>query len=268
LTPAWLIDAWSGLSGALRGSWDATVGVVTAAIGRISGLLADLTPQSLVELWQGLPALFDGLLAELTPQRLVEAWQDLAAFFAGVWNAVEAVFNSAVNAIKTLAEGLTPQSLIAAWWQLAGFWRGLWDGVVGVLERAKNIIGAAIDWIIGKLQPLTGAISAVTGALGTVGGAIGGAASRLGGALGLTRRPEAEGGGAPSGMAAAGPAMMATTGPQLAAAQQQTSKSEVSVNFSNVPEGTRIRETRSTGNTEVNLRSEYAGPRGALAGAY
>jgi len=73
--------------------------------------------------------------------------------------------------------------------------------------------------------------------------------SRLGGALGLTRRPEAEGGGAPSGMAAAGPAMMATTGPQLAAAQQQTSKSEVSVNFSKVPEGTRIRETRSTGPT-------------------
>jgi hypothetical protein len=53
-----------------------------------------------------------------------------------------------------------------------------------------------------------------------------------------------------------------------AAAAQPVSKSEVQVNFANVPQGTRISEGRSTGNTEVNLRTEYAGQRGALSGAY
>jgi len=54
----------------------------------------------------------------------------------------------------------------------------------------------------------------------------------------------------------------------LGAAAQTTSKSEVTVSFENMPEGARVRETNSTGNTDVNLNTTYAGRRGALAEAY
>ena len=52
------------------------------------------------------------------------------------------------------------------------------------------------------------------------------------------------------------------------AAAAQTSRSEVTVNFDNLPTGARVTENISTGNTDLTLNTAYAGPRGAVAGAY
>lgn len=54
----------------------------------------------------------------------------------------------------------------------------------------------------------------------------------------------------------------------LAATLSQGFDGTINVNFSGVPQGTRINEGGSSPNLNVNLNTSYAGPRGAAAGAY
>jgi hypothetical protein len=289
--PQPILDAWSGLDEAIAGivtfDADRLVAGAETFVTAISGVLARFVPQPILDAWSGVidffASVWEGVsapfregvnvvadLARLfVPDDLEAAWRALAGIFGAIWADVGNSFRAGIEVVSALVDELVPQPLITAWGELATFWSGLWDRVTGILESAKNVIGAAIDWIIAKLEPLKAAIAGVTGAVGSIAaipGAVGGAIAS--GWQKLTGR-----GAAPASagaVAATGPAMLAAEGPKAlaGAAQQQVSKSEVQVNFSNVPEGTRIRETRSTGNTDVNLRTEYAGPRGALAGAY
>jgi hypothetical protein len=261
---------------------------LTALSDLAARLAAEFVPQPLLDAWSGVADFFaemwehvaapfrDGVnvVADLarvfTPDALEAAWAGLASIYEGIWALVGAAFTGGVDGVMAKLREFVPEPLMTASGELANFWAGLWDRVTSILETAKNVIGAAIDWIIAKLEPLKAAIAGVTGAIGSIAGipgAVGGAIAS--GWQKLTGRGAAAPASA-GAVAATGPAMLAAEGPKAlaGAAQQQVSKSEVQVNFANVPEGTRVRETRSTGNTEVSLRTEYAGPRAALAGAY
>jgi len=279
--PQGILDAWSGLDEAVAGlvSFDADrlVAGAEAFVTGISNVLARFVPQPILDAWASVEpffaALWDGVAAPFregvnvvadlarlfTPDALEVAWGALTGIFEGIWAAVAAIFSGNVNAIIATLAALVPEPLMTAWGDLANFWQGLWDRVTGILDSAKNVIGAAIDWIIAKLEPLKAAIAGVTGAVGSIAGipgAIGGTISS--GWQKLTGRGAAAPASA-GAVASTGPALLAAEGPKAlaGAAQQQVSKSEVQVNFANVPEGTRVRETRSTGNTEVSLRTEY-----------
>jgi hypothetical protein len=265
-TPVLFEAAWRGLAGLFEGLFPSPAAIIEAwgALGSF-----------FEELWSGTEGAFNAgvnaikaIVAALVPQPILDAWGVLNDFFGVLTDAVSTKFSNALSEIGALLAQFTPQPLQDAWAGLVGFWQELWDSVTGILERARGIIGGIIEWIIAQLASLKTAIAGVTGAIGSIGnipGAIGGAIKS--GWQRLTGGGEAATAGA---TAATGPAMLAAEGPKAlaTATQQQVSKSEVQVNFANVPEGTRVRETRSTGNTEVSLRTEYAGPRGALAGAY
>jgi hypothetical protein len=288
--PEALFEAWSAVGDFFTALWDRDIaGAFRAGAAVVDAITRALVPAPILEAWSGVVDFFAGLwegiaapfragvssvadLARLfTPEALTAPWGALTGFFEGIWAAIAAVFNGSVNAIMGSLAELVPQPLMTAWGELTNFWAGLWDRVTSILDSAKNVIGAAIDWIIAKLEPLKAAIAGVTGAVGSIAnipGAIGGAISS--GWQKLTGRGGAAPAASAGAVAATGPAMLAAEGPKAlaGAAQQQVSKSEVQVNFANLPEGARVREVRSSGNTEVSLRSEYAGPRGAMAGAY
>ena len=249
----WIKAQWSGLTGWFSNLWDdIAAGVGTGRFdnlwdGIVAGAGAAAT--AIGNAWTG------------ADDWIKTQWAGLTGWFGDLWAGVEANFTTAIGAIMAATAGFIPQPITDAWGSLGQFFSGLWSDVVGWFE-----------WAWGKIKPLidliAGGVSAITGAIGSVGGVVSGAWNRLTGNVPQVQQPAAS----PTAAATTGPSTMAAP-PQgtqglAAAAAPQVSKSEVSVNFSNVPQGTRISEGRSTGNTEVSLRSEYAGPRGALAGAY
>ena len=85
---------------------------------------------------------------------LVTFWQPIKGFFSSLWSGVSNVFSTAWAGFKTLL-AFSPLGLIApAWRGVTGFFSGLWDGII---ERAR----AALDWLLGKFQAVTGIIGKV-----------------------------------------------------------------------------------------------------------
>ncbi len=288
--PAGFTAAWEATTGFFTGLWAGIKAIFWDALDWIGGFVAQFIPQPLLGAWRGLGEIFGAiwnaprvaleaalaglgaLVLGFVPEPLLESWDRLGALFGAIWQAVDGIFTTAITALTGLVAGFVPQPIQDAWTGLADFFGSLWQGVVGWFEWAWGKIKPLIDLIAGAVASITGAIGNIGGALGNIGGAVGGA---VGGAwnrlTGGVQQVEAAG-ASPTAAATTGPTMMpaadAPSTQNLAAAAAPVSKSEVQVNFANVPQGTRISETRSTGNTEVNLRSEYAGPRGAIAGAY
>lgn len=82
---------------------------------------------------------------------LVTFWQPIKGFFSNLWSGVSHVFSAAWAGFKTLL-AFSPLGLIApAWRGVTGFFGNLWDGIIA---RAR----AALDWLLGKFQAVTGVI--------------------------------------------------------------------------------------------------------------
>jgi hypothetical protein len=212
-------------------------------------------------------------------------WSDITDTFSGLWRDVQA--STAATGARLSQTFSETRDIISAGWASfktdAGTWMsdigaviagaagGLRDIIVGALtapiESVKQRWNELVGWLIGIWDRIKGIF--------------GGASSLPGGAA----LAGAGGGGeAPAPVMTAAPYMTpaqrraalvasrsAAPGPEsLGEAAQQTSRTEVDINVHGLQPGDSAEVRRSTGNADVNLRSDaaYAGPRGAIAGAY
>lgn len=92
-------------------------------------------------------------------------WQQIVAGLVAEWERIKAAFNAGISSISAWWSGLMA-SISGAFSAVVGFissaWAGLWGGV-------KAIAGSAIDWVIGKIQALTGLISGALSSITSIG---------------------------------------------------------------------------------------------------
>ena len=239
--------------------WDAIKKTFWEAIEWIKGAGRAFTIGFVTDAWNPLVAYFSDLWTDIKA-----VWEPLAGFFSTIWNAPRVAFDAAVAWLAGFVADFVPQPIIDAWNALPTAVDNMWKAVSGFFERAYTTIKGIVGSIVAAIQPLLGAISAV-------GGAIGGAAGWVGQKLGFGGGGGAPAAAPPAGSGAAAAAQAAPAGGGAAAlgrqANAQQTQTDINVNFSNVPAGTRIGE-QTRGPADVTLNTAYAGPRGALAGAY
>ena len=211
-------------------------------------------------------------------------WSDITDKFAEAWSdAVTATRATGTRLVQTFSEVWT--DIKASWTAIdwgqlmrdagaaisTGF-GAVADAVIGAVTAPIASIMAAWEKLVGWL---TGIWNFWSGRSATMAAAGEGPATAAqlygGGSTGIERSAAQIYGGSAAGTERSAASMYGgvAEGPAaLGAAAQTTSKSEVTVSFENMPEGARVRETNSTGNTDVNLNTTYAGRRGALAEAY
>ena len=134
------------IGSAIKGFGSALVAFASRAVPVAIGALKALT----VAVMSNPIGLIIGGIA-LAAGLIITFWQPIKGFFSALWAGVSNVFTTVWRGFKTLLS-FTPLGLIAsAWNPIKGFFSGLWDGVI---ERAR----AALDWLLGKFQAVTGVI--------------------------------------------------------------------------------------------------------------
>ena len=256
---------WEAIEWIKGAGRDFTAGFVTDAWDPLVGFFSGL--------WQGARSTFDTALAWLADfetqyvsQPIIAAWEALPGFLSAIWNAPRVAFDAAVAWLAGFVADFVPQPIINAWNALPTAVNNMWKAVTGFFERAYTTIKGIVGSIVAAIQPLLGAISAVGGAIGGIGGWVGNKLGFGGGGGAPAAAPPAGSGAAAAAQAAPAGGGAAALGRQANAPAQQT-QTDINVNFSNVPAGTRIGE-QTRGPADVTLNTAYAGPRGALAGAY
>ncbi|HEV7986694.1 MAG TPA: hypothetical protein VGP20_11055 [Steroidobacteraceae bacterium] len=243
---------------------------------------------------------------QFIPEPIKEAWAAFSEWIVGLWPGIKETFWAVLKWIGEFAEQFVPEELYAAWDTVAKFFEDTWKSVVGwfdwAWEKIQPIIGfitGAIDkvkagwdwatsWWSGKKEapPAPAPEAQVTKAVASAAAAATKTAAPAARAAAPPATARAAGPAAAAGaptaaagakeLAAAGPQALQAAGQQIEAAKQilqaaqqmMNAKAQIQVTFANAPEGMRVNQGGATGNLEVSLRTEYAGPRGALAGAY
>jgi len=192
--------------------------------------------------------------------KFAEAWGDSIAATAAVGARLKQTFSEVWTNIKTTWSELDFGQMISDIGATflakkdeltAAIYSVLTNPIKSIMdawEKFKGWFSGLFSWVTGRSSDMTNTAAAKAGAgpygqqqQEAPGGAYAGVAQQqkeqLGGAWGAIQQ------------------------------QQQPAKSEVSINFDNLPAGARVSEGRSTGNTDVKINSTYAGQH-APAGAY
>jgi TP901 family phage tail tape measure protein len=130
-------------------------GALISGITAVGGALMSVASVAIPMVIGGLRALAIAVMANpigliiggiaLAAGLLISNWDAVGPFFSGLWEGVSAGAEWLWGGLQSLA-GWTPIALvIQAWSPVATWFNGLWDGITGK-------VGAAVDWIAGKLS--------------------------------------------------------------------------------------------------------------------
>jgi hypothetical protein len=250
---AWFLgtDLGASVASFAAGYWRAIETDFAAGIAVVTGL------------WNSFATWFGETSLGKSMASLAGYWDEIAGAFENGIATLTSIWNGFLDFVGTLG-GLLVASLAAPAQQIgevfdqlvalvADFAGRLLAPLAQLGEAIKVALTGPLDFIMAQWNNLVGFL---TGAVGKVTGLF----AKVGGWVGL-------GGGAP---AAPTGAPVLPSSPGIAAAGAggaQQSRTDINVDFSNVPTGTRISE-RSSGPADVSLDTQYAGGRGALAGAF
>jgi hypothetical protein len=278
---------WDGVTAGLDSVGETITGALNAALDGALAILRTMGETIIAAaraIWQALVGDASDGLGSIV---------DVAAIFDGILSAVRSVGTAiiaAARAIWDLMSADVQDGLSGILVVITGITGALHAAIVsaltGPIEMVKGQWSALVSWLGGAWEKISGIFG---GAARLVGLGRGSAASGRGGGGAGETAPAPPAGGWGGGRNREGAAndnpplfgapqvsggakdMSAASGPQALAKQQNVnvqSKSEVVVDFRNMPQGTTATEGGSTGNTEISLRRGYGGDRGALAGAY
>ncbi|WP_207458657.1 phage tail tape measure protein [Azospirillum sp. SYSU D00513] len=257
------IDSTFGtdLAGSLAAGWAAAQAVLapieawaTALWGSVRQIFSGFTA-FVKAVWAG------DMTAAVAALRAV--WDGLTGYFTTLWNGITAVVSGAVPRLQALVAGWVPKPVMDAWGAVSGFFKGLWDEVTASFQKAWSYIEPIVAKIAAAVDLAKGAVGIVGGAAGAVTGAVSTSASAVSNAatgawnwmIGADEAPAAT---SPAPVAPAPSAPGVGPSPVLAAGTQaQQLRGEVNVNFSNVPQGTRVEASSENRGVDLNPNVGY-----------
>lgn len=173
---------WEPIKAFFTGFWQSFTSEAQPAIGALMGAITPLKPiwDSVVEV---LGQAFDWFMKLVDPAnasaeeigRAAQAGRLLGLLLANGIKTSIAFIGMAVNSVQALGTilGTTAGAIVTTW---SSAW-----------EQVKTVVGKAVDWIAGKIAPITGAIGWITDQAGKVGatftGMVGTAANKAEAAL-------------------------------------------------------------------------------------